>query len=569
MKDIINKKDLRGDLFGGITAGIVAIPLALAFGSSSGMGAIYGLYGAFAIGIVAALFGGTRTQISGPTGPMTVITALVVVYATKEYGAPDAPAALGFLVACFLAAGAIQVLMGVFRLGAFIRYIPYPVLSGFMSGIGVIIIILQIFPALGEASSPNTVTVIKNLSDFSFVSKINLAEVGICIATVLIVYLFPRVTKAVPSALVALVAMTAVAALLIEYQGLDLRLIASEKHGDKHGVPEGFPELLLGYLSFLDSAHYIAVLKFGLMLAALGAIDSLLTSVVADKMTRTRHKSNQELIGQGLGNMTSACIGGLPGAGATMRTVVNANAGGRNKISGVIHGTLLLLLLLGLGPLANMIPFSVLAGILFTVGISIIDRKGFKDMKAVPSSDSVILWTVLLLTVFWNLLFAVAIGVFMAFAVSIMKNGFGGTMSLIGSAEKAAKGDAPTVTGDVIVHALKGPQFFATVFAFRDLIAKFPKSKYAVLDLNEAKDFDQSAAYGLEDALLDLKDGEYTPLLIAPDNENLSLLEATNVIPGTIPSDQVFSDNEACVEWLRSNSSEDSAKALESQMKAC
>tara|TARA_B100000676_G_C17521180_1_gene552877 strand:+ start:83 stop:556 length:474 start_codon:yes stop_codon:yes gene_type:complete len=157
----------------------------------------------------------------------------------------------------------------------------------------------------------------------------------------------------------------------------------------------------------------------------------------------------------------------------------------------------------------------------------------------------------------------------MAFAVSIMKNGFGGTMSLIGSAEKAAKGDAPTVTGDVIVHALKGPQFFATVFAFRDLIAKFPKSKYAVLDLNEAKDFDQSAAYGLEDALLDLKDGEYTPLLIAPDNENLSLLEATNVIPGTIPSDQVFSDNEACVEWLRSNSSEDSAKALESQMKAC
>ena len=156
MKDIINKKDLRGDLFGGITAGIVAIPLALAFGSSSGMGAIYGLYGAFAIGIVAALFGGTRTQISGPTGPMTVITALVVVYAMEEFG--DLDAGLGFLVACFLAAGAIQVLMGVFRLGAFIRYIPYPVLSGFMSGIGVIIIILQIFPAFGEASSPNTVT---------------------------------------------------------------------------------------------------------------------------------------------------------------------------------------------------------------------------------------------------------------------------------------------------------------------------------------------------------------------------------------------------------------------------
>ena len=558
MKDIINKKDLRGDLFGGITAGIVAIPLALAFGSSSGMGAIYGLYGAFAIGIVAALFGGTRTQISGPTGPMTVITALVVVYAMEEFG--DLDAGLGFLVACFLAAGAIQVLMGVFRLGAFIRYIPYPVLSGFMSGIGVIIIILQIFPAFGEASSPNTVTVIKNLSDFSFVSKINLAEVGICIATVLIIYLFPRVTKAVPSALVALVAMTALAAVL----DLDLRLIADENGG----VPKGFPEILIGNLSSVDSAHLAVVLKFGLMLAALGAIDSLLTSVVADKMTRTRHKSNQELIGQGLGNMTSACIGGLPGAGATMRTVVNANAGGRNKISGVIHGTLLLLLLLGLGPLANMIPFSVLAGILFTVGISIIDRKGFKDMKAVPTSDSLILWTVLVLTVFWNLLFAVAIGVFMAFAVSIKKNGFSGTMSLIGSAEKAAKGDAPTVTNDVIVHSVKVPQFFATVFAFRDLIANFPKSKFAVLNLDEVTDFDQSAAYGLDDALLDLKDGEYTPLLIAPElNSNLTILEETNVIPGTISSDQVFADSKACAEWLRSNAGEDSAKALESQLK--
>ena len=557
MKDIINKKDLRGDLFGGITAGIVAIPLALAFGSSSGMGAIYGLYGAFAIGIVAALFGGTRTQISGPTGPMTVITALVVVYAMDEFG--DLDAGLGFLVACFLAAGAIQVLMGVFRLGAFIRYIPYPVLSGFMSGIGVIIIILQIFPAFGEASSPNTVTVIKNLSDFSFVSKINLAEVGICIATVLIIYLFPRVTKAVPSALVALVAMTALAAVL----NLDLRLIADENGG----VPKGFPEILIGNLSSVDSAHLAVVFKFGLMLAALGAIDSLLTSVVADKMTRTRHKSNQELIGQGLGNMTSACIGGLPGAGATMRTVVNANAGGRNKISGVIHGTLLLLLLLGLGPLANMIPFSVLAGILFTVGISIIDRKGFKDMKAVPTSDSLILWTVLVLTVFWNLLYAVAIGVFMAFCISIKKNGFGGTMSLIGSAERAAKGDAPTVTDDVIVHAVKGPQFFATVFAFRDLIAKFPKSKYVVLNLNEVTDFDQSAAYGIEDALLDLKDGEYTTLLIAPDNDNTSLLEATNVISGTIPSDQVFADSKACAEWLRSNAGQDSAQALESQLK--
>ncbi|MBG87497.1 MAG: sodium-independent anion transporter [Verrucomicrobiales bacterium] len=540
-KNFFKKEDLRGDLFGGITAGIVAIPLALAFGSSSGMGAIYGLYGAFAIGIVAAIFGGTPTQISGPTGPMTVISAIVVAAAVTEFGSTEA--GLGLIVACFLASGAIQVLMGVLGMGKFIRFIPYPVLSGFMTGIGVIIIILQIFPAFGMASSPKTLEVIKNLGGL-FKDPLNFAELGICAATVVIIYTFPRLTKAVPSALVALVAMTATAAIF----DLDVRLIADEKGG----VPKGFPKILVGELSSVTSAHIVMVIKFGAMLAALGAIDSLLTSVVADKVTRTRHNSNRELIGQGLGNLASGCIGGLPGAGATMRTVVNVNAGGRNKISGVVHGVLLLLLLLGLGPLANKIPFSVLAGILFTVGYGIVDRKGFKDMKAVPVSDSVILWTVLVLTVFWNLLYAVAIGVLMAFLISIKKNGFGGTMSLIGTAERAAKEDGKAESGDVFVHDVKGPQFFGTVFAFRDLVSKFPKAKYVVLNLTEATEFDQSAAYGLGDALLDIKDGDMTPLLITPDNDNKKRLEQTNLIPGTVPSDQVFADSKACNEWLES-----------------
>lgn len=551
MKNLFNKKDLRGDLFGGITAGVVAIPLALAFGSSSGMGAIYGLYGAFAIGIVAAIFGGTPTQISGPTGPMTVISAIVVAAAISEFGSLQA--GLGLIVACFLASGAIQVLMGVLGLGRFIRYIPYPVLSGFMTGIGVIIIILQIFPTFGIGSPSSPLKVIQTLGNLA--GNMNLIELALCLATVVVIYTFPRITKAVPSALVALIALTAIAAIF----ELDVRLIADEKGG----VPKGFPKILLGSLSDVTSAHIMLVIKFGAMLAALGAIDSLLTSVVADKVTRTRHDSNQELIGQGLGNLTSACIGGLPGAGATMRTVVNVNAGGRNKISGVVHGVLLLLLLLGLGPLANKIPFSVLAGILITVGIGIVDRKGFKDMKVVPKTDMAILWVVLLLTVFWNLLYAVAIGVFMAFIFSIKKNGFGGTMSMIGAAERAAKADGAAKTGEVHLHTLKGPQFFGTVFAFRDVVSKFPESKFVVLNLTDVTEFDQSAAYGLGDALLDLIDGDVTPLLISPDNANVKLLEDTNVISGTVPKNQVFADIKECAEWLKANGGEDAAKELE------
>lgn len=550
MKNFFNKKELRGDLFGGITAGIVAIPLALAFGSSSGMGAIYGLYGAFAIGIVAAVFGGTPTQISGPTGPMTVISAIVVAAAIAEFGTLGA--GLGLIVACFLASGAIQVLMGVLGMGRFIRYIPYPVLSGFMTGIGVIIIILQIFPTFGIGSPSSPLAVMKTLGNLA--GNINLVELALCAATIVVIYTFPKLTKAVPSALVALVALTAIAAIA----NLDVRLIADEKGG----VPKGFPKILLGNLSAIGTAHIVLILKFGAMLAALGAIDSLLTSVVADKVTRTRHDSNQELIGQGLGNLTSACIGGLPGAGATMRTVVNVNAGGRNKISGIVHGALLLLLLLGLGPLANKIPFSVLAGILITVGIGIVDRKGFRDMKSVPGTDTAILWTVLLLTVFWNLLYAVAIGVFMAFIFAIKTNGFKKTMSIISAAERAAKEDGADKTGDLHVHNLTGPQFFGTVFAFRDVVSKFPDTKYVVLNLTDASDLDQSGAYGLEDAISDLKDREITPLLISPNNANRKLLEQTNIIPQAVPETEVFADVKECAAWLESKVGEDALKAL-------
>jgi SulP family sulfate permease len=357
---MIDTKNLSGDIFGGITAAVVALPLALAFGVQSGMGAIAGLYGAIALGILAAIFGGTKTQISGPTGPMAVVAAAVIAGEIVTYGSIEA--AIGTIVATFVLAGIFQVLMGVLGIGQYVRYMPYPVISGFMSGIGLIIIFLQIFPFFGLASPAKIVDVFASLGEIG--SNMNVQAVLLSLATIAIIYLFPKVTTKVPSALVALIGLT----LVTVFAGLQVPVI-----GD---IPKGLPDVHIDTLLAMDWHHPMVMVIPALTLAALGAIDSLLTSVVADNKTKTKHNSNRELIGQGIGNMGAGIIGGLPGAGATMRTVVNIDAGGRTRLSGVVHGLGLLIVLLGASEYAALIPLPVLAGILITVGLGIIDYKG-------------------------------------------------------------------------------------------------------------------------------------------------------------------------------------------------
>ncbi|NOR79599.1 MAG: sodium-independent anion transporter, partial [Methyloprofundus sp.] len=310
-KKIIDTSNLRGDFFGGLTAGVVALPLALAFGVQSGMGAIAGIYGAIALGIFAAWFGGTNTQISGPTGPMTVVSAVVIATEIELHGSLDA--ALGTIIAIFLLAGLLQILLGVFKVGQYIRYMPYPVVSGFMSGIGVIIILLQIFPFLGQASPKKILDIFSELPNV--LPLVNIEAVALALATIATIYLFPLVTKLIPSALVALISLTAASTLM----GLDVAIIGH--------IPEGLPALHFDALGHIDFRDPMLIIIPALTLAALGTIDSLLTSIVADNMTKTQHNSNKELVGQGIGNMIGALIGGIPGAGATMRTVVNINSG--------------------------------------------------------------------------------------------------------------------------------------------------------------------------------------------------------------------------------------------------
>lgn len=395
--------NLRGDLLGGLTAAIVALPLALAFGVSSGAGAITGLYGAIFVGFFAALFGGTPSQITGPTGPMTVIMA--TVFSTLIAKNPDVGVEMAFTVV--MLGGLFQVLFGILQLGKYIVLIPYAVISGFMSGIGIIIIFIQIGPFLGHRGSASVVESLSKIPDF--LSNLNPAAAALGIITLIILFLTPRrVSSVIPSPLLALLIGTLISVFFLGDSNL---ILIGE-------IPTGLPKPQLPVFTF---EQLNTMLVNGLMLGALGSIDSLLTSLVADNITRTNHDSDRELIGQGIGNIMSGLFGGLPGAGATMRTVVNVHAGGRTALSGIFHSVILLITLLWAGKLTEVIPQTILAGILLKVGIDIIDWGFLKRAHKLSLKAAGIMYSVLLLTVFVDLVTAVAVGVFMANLLTVKR----------------------------------------------------------------------------------------------------------------------------------------------------
>ena len=540
---LIDRSNLRGDFFGGLTAGVVALPLALAFGLQSGMGAISGLYGAIAIGMIAAWFGGTATQISGPTGPMTVVSAVVISTAIEAHGSLNA--AMSTILAIFLLAGVFQIVLGVFKIGQYVRYMPYPVVSGFMSGIGVIIIILQVFPFFGHTSPKNIIDIFTGIP--SMLSSINFSSVGLAVATIIIIYVFPKLTKIIPSALVALVVLTIASTML----NLDVAII--------NNIPEGLPELQIGTLINLDLTNPMLIIIPAITLAALGAIDSLLTSIVADNMTKTQHKSNKELIGQGLGNIAAATIGGIPGAGATMRTVVNINSGGKTKLSGVIHSLALLLVLLGAGAYAKLIPLPVLAGILITVGIGIIDYKGIKHIPYVPRTDSIIMLIVLTMTVFVDLLQAVAVGMVLASVLFMKKmSDISTDKSAIGSMGDFAREEAwddeknlsKELCKQVHIKHFEGSIFFGFTAKFQEMHRELPNVKVIIMRMSKVPYIDQSGIYAIEEALSDLKNKGVVVLMTKLQPQPEEMLKNIGVIPSFIPEKHLFVDFRSCIKAL-------------------
>ncbi len=561
----ISTKNIKGDITGGITAGIVALPLALAFGiqafggindpSAASMGALAGLVGATMLGFFAALFGGTPSQISGPTGPMTVITAGLIsgVWASSS---GNLSTVLITMSLAGMFCGLFQVLFGIIKLGKLVRYIPYPVLSGFMSGIGVIIILQQIYPLFGMKSP---VLVVDMILDFpEIVSEgFSLEALLLGLGTIAIISLLPKVIKNpnVPVTLVALVAMTLVALPL----GLaDKYIIGS--------IPSGLPMPFFANGSVdLSGIDWVLALKHavipGLTLAGLGSIDTLLTSVVADNITKTKHNSNQELIGQGIGNAIAGLFCGISGAGATMRTVVNVRSGGRGKISGMVHAMLLLAILLGLGSLVKHVPLAVLAGILITVGWGIIDFRGFRDLRKIPHDDAFVLIVVFLTTVFVDLLTAVGIGMVIA-CVLFMKRASDMVEKQYDSHEINGfdkenpwpdEGGMPDkAKHSIYVQRLNGPVFFGSITGFKSVMQDIPADvKIVIIRMKNVPFMDQSGLYAMEAAIKELRDRGTQVLMTIVQPQPKYMLNSTGVIPELVPEECVFKTFEDCTYYLR------------------
>ena len=639
--------NIKGDAFGGITAGIVALPLALAFGVSSGLGPSAGLYGAIFISFFAALFGGTNTQISGPTAPMTAVSMVVIAGIIASNGG-SVEKALPAILTVFLLAGLMQVGLGAIGLGKYIKYIPYPVVSGFMTAIGVIILITQILPSLGyypkedaayvsefrlhaeeviledilkqeekegilvlenfeetvkrgkditeaeisresETLAKNNASgvigalkvlprAVKNLmnelqnpSEYIFFKKNVILnpdgtpekkrslwlEILLAIGTIFIIYGFKRITKAIPSTLVALLVMSGIAVAF----GLNYKPIEA--------ITGDFPMPNMEIFTQFSFGNITPYVFTALTLALLGAIDSLLTSVVADNMTKTKHQPNKELVGQGIGNSIAAIFGGIPGAGATIRTVVHINSGGKTKLSGMIAGILLLIILLALGPIASQIPAAVLAGILITVGIGVMDYKGLKAIPSLPkdiklgplklSSEVLIMLIVLGLSTFWDLIYAVGIGLVIASLMFMKKIG---DITAHGSDIKSLREEAwddeidfpENLKEEVFIKHIKGPLFFGSTSEIQALAKQLPDTaRTVIIRMGRMQYIDQSGLYALEDILMELKSDERKVLFVNIPTQPKYMMERIDIIPDLIPEEDCYDNFEECLQWIKEN----------------
>jgi SulP family sulfate permease len=511
----INLSNIRGDLTGGLTAGIVALPLALALGVASGLGPMAGLYGAIAVGFFAALFGGTPAQISGPTGPMVVV--LAGLFASLSGDA-------SLIFTAVILAGIFQIVFGVLGVGQYIRLVPYPVISGFMSGIGAIIIILQIGRLLGHEPPGGTIGALTYLP--TALADIDFITLALGLGTLVIAYKWPpTLGKFVPGALAALIIGTLVSlALSVPVLG---------------DIPTGLPSL---HLPVFDQSKALLILEAAFILAVLGAIDSLLTSLVADNMTRTRHDSNKELIGQGIGNTFAGLIGGIAGAGATMRTVVNIRSGGKYNISGMTHALVLLAIVLGLSPLAAQIPHAVLAGILVKVGLDIIDWSYLKRAHKGPRWDFALMLMVLGLTVFVDLITAVGVGVVfaaLAYVKQIAKLQIEELNKIPESLNDPAENELlESLKGKVSIFSFGGPLSFGAAADLGHHVRERvkPGSKFTILDFSRVPLMDVSAAMAVDTVTSDALAAGRQLLICGANEEVNKVLEGVNEAHPGIPN---------------------------------
>ncbi len=524
----LHTRNLRGDLLGGLTAAVVALPLALAFGNAAlgPGGAIYGLYGAIITGFVAALLGGTPAQVSGPTGPMSVtvagvVSSLAAVGVSSDLSAGDM---LPLVMAAVAIGGIFEALLGVLRLGRFITLVPYSVVSGFMSGIGFIILILQIGPFIGETTTGGVVGCLTTLAELPLP---NPAALSIGIMTLAVVFLTPaQIRQWVPSPLLALLIVTPLSLLL--FNDVRLQSLGLEPLNRIGAIPEGGLRFVMPNFS----QHLPELIKAGLVLALLGAIDSLLTSLVADNITQTNHDSNRELIGQGIANTVSGLLSGLPGAGATMRTVINIKSGGATPLSGMTHSLVLLLVLLGAGTFAAEIPTALLAGILIKVGLDIIDWGFLLRAHRLSVKTAALMYAVMLMTVFWDLIWGVLVGMFVANLLTVdaitqtQLQGMDDDNPHIGTDQQIANlsdQERTLIKGcgnQLMLFRLRGPLSFGAAKGISARMGLVSNYQVLILDITEVPRMGVTAALAVE-RMVEEAESLGRMVLVAGANERL------------------------------------------------
>ncbi len=523
--------NFKGDIFGGVTTAIISLPLALAFGVASGAGAEAGLWGAIMVGLFASLFGGSNTLISEPTGPMTVIMTAVLTSMMAKY--PETGMAMTFTVV--MMAGAFQILLGTLKMGKYVTLMPYSVISGFMSGIGVILIILQLSPLLGHAAP--TGEVLGTLSALpETISNLKFNELFLGLLTLGILFFFPKkYRKYVPAQLVALVAVTLLSVMLFDTE--DIRRIGE--------IPAGLPSLVAPHI---DPDMFIEMVIDALVLGTLGCIDTLLTAVIGDSLTRKEHDSDKELRGQGLANMISGLFGALPGAGATMGTVTNIQVGARSPLSGVVRALVLALVVLVAGGLTEPIPMAVLAGIAVYVGFNILDWSFIQRAHKVSFSGMAIMYGVMLLTVFVDLIVAVGLGVFVSNIMIIerLSREQARQVKAISDADEddvpltdSERGLLDRANGRVLFFYLSGPMIFSVSKAISRQHTSISDYDVMILDLTDVPMLDVTVGLALENAIKDALDARCEVYLLCPNQRTREQLEKFHVID-LVPDNNMY-----------------------------
>jgi SulP family sulfate permease len=506
--------NLKGDFLSGLTVAIIALPLALAFGVGSGLGPVAGIWAAIVGGIFGGIFGGSKLGVSGPTGPLMVqLGALLITFQTIS-GGIDIIAAVTIV---FLS-GVILVGFSMMRVARFIYYTPYSVVAGFMCGIGFIVMLLEFNAFLGVENAHNVKEAIMGIP--AALLNASPAALAVSIPTFLMLYLWPLVAKKytklnkIPTTLLALLVGTFIA----NFFALDIAYIGE--------IPTGLPQIYIPEITSFDK-YFLPALS----LAGLTIFDSLLTCVVSDQMTGSRHSSDRETFGQGVANMAAGLFGALPPATSTMTTVSNIKSGGQTPMAAVFHGVILLAMVLGLGPLAAGIPMACLAAILLKVGINILDYRILPVLHKLPFTDMLVFWSVFVITIWQDLLIAMGVGVALAFFrfVQEISTAYQHKIGYI-KEEEAQQYSLEKPKGKIKLLKPQGPLFFGAVDSLVRSYQKADKHQVLIIDLSDVSMLDLSGAYGLEDLVTDTESKGIKVMITGASPKVEKVLQSVKVV---------------------------------------